>query len=116
MTRQLNKDIIRSHNEVMQVIGVAEPENMLSEPQALTARHEAWENAIGLRLLAIGRFVHASGAWGVNGMRQRILVRTSGSSRYPVTSLTESIYISYTKATHVFLFLSFGVMNGVSGH
>ncbi|OIW29927.1 hypothetical protein CONLIGDRAFT_632023 [Coniochaeta ligniaria NRRL 30616] len=79
VTRQINKDIIRSHNEVMQVIGVAEPENVFSEPQALTARHDAWENALGSRLLRIGRFVQASGACGINGMRQRILLYQSYS-------------------------------------
>jgi hypothetical protein len=77
-TRQKNKDIIRSHNEVMQVIGVAEPENTSSEPQVSSdARQREWEDEVGGRLLEIGRFVHESSAWGVNGVRRRILVRTS---------------------------------------
>ncbi|KAB5575835.1 hypothetical protein GE09DRAFT_1053330 [Coniochaeta sp. 2T2.1] len=79
VTRQMNRDIIRSHNEVMQVIGVAEPEDVASEPQKRVARHLEWENAMGLRLLAAGRFVYATGAWGVNGMRQRILLYKSYS-------------------------------------
>jgi hypothetical protein len=71
----MNKDIIRSHNEVMQVIGVAEPDNVMSEPQKLTASHKAYENDIGIWLLSVGRFVSASGVWGVAGIRHRILVR-----------------------------------------
>jgi len=72
----MNKDIIRSHNEVMQVIGVAEPENVVSEPQKLTASHHAWENDVGLRLLRIGRILNGCGVCGVMGMQQRILVRS----------------------------------------
>ena len=81
LTRQMNKDIIRSHNEVMQVIGVAEPENVVSEPQKLTASHHAWENDVGLRLLRLGRLVNGCGVWGVMGMQQRILVRPARSLR-----------------------------------
>lgn len=84
VTRQINRDIIRSHNEVMQVIGVAEPENMASEPQAISQEHLEWEEAIGLRLLANGRCVHASAACGVNGMRQRILVSPALLTYYEV--------------------------------
>lgn len=82
LTRQINRDIIRSHNEVMQVIGVAEPENLTSEPKKLTEGHRAWEENVGMRLFAVGRFASTSGVWGVLGMRRRILVRGHGALRW----------------------------------
>ncbi|KAL1874760.1 hypothetical protein VTK73DRAFT_237 [Phialemonium thermophilum] len=75
-TNRINKDIVRSHNEVMLVIGVAEPENGgLSESQALAAqRHHQYEETIGMNLLYVGRIVEAMGSWGINGTRHRILL------------------------------------------
>lgn len=75
-TRQINKDVIRSHNEVMLVIGVAEPENGITESQAEAARkHQQYEDDVGHVLLRVGRVVEAAASWGVNGVRNRILVR-----------------------------------------
>jgi hypothetical protein len=74
-TKKINKDIIRSHNEVMQVIGVAEPETGAVDLQAeLRLRQHENEDRIGRRLLTIGRAFEMGGVWGVNGLRQRILV------------------------------------------
>lgn len=82
-SKRINRDIIRSHNEVMLVIGVAEPENGLSESQAETARrHHQYEDDTGHTLLRIARVVEAAGAWGVTGARHRILVCISLSNGY----------------------------------
>ncbi|KAK5993428.1 hypothetical protein PT974_06859 [Cladobotryum mycophilum] len=75
-TMRMNRDIIRSHNEVMLVIGVAEPENPNAGPEAdLQRRHEAHEESIGLKLAsAAKRCVESVGIFGVNGLRDRILI------------------------------------------
>ncbi|KJZ75017.1 hypothetical protein HIM_05503 [Hirsutella minnesotensis 3608] len=75
-TRRINREIVRSHNEVMLVIGVAEAENPSSSSEAESQRrHEAHEEAIGLSLASPAkRFVEAVGIFGINGMRQRILI------------------------------------------
>ncbi|KYK61546.1 hypothetical protein DCS_02688 [Drechmeria coniospora] len=74
-TRRMNRDIVRSHNEVMLVIGVAEAENPLSTLEVESKRrHEDYEEEIGLGLLSSAQHcVEAVGVFGVNGLRQRIL-------------------------------------------
>lgn len=76
-TKRINRDIIRSHNEVMLVIGVAEPENPNAGPEAESERrHEAHEEVIGLRLAAAAkRCIETAGVFGIHGLRQRILVQ-----------------------------------------
>lgn len=77
-TKRINRDVIRSHNEVMMVIGVAEPENGIAEAQVEAARrHHQHEDRIGRRLLLVGGIVETAAIWGINGMRQRIIVRNS---------------------------------------
>ncbi|ODA79805.1 hypothetical protein RJ55_05401 [Drechmeria coniospora] len=75
-TRRMNRDIVRSHNEVMLVIGVAEAENPLSTLEVESKRrHEDYEEEIGLGLLSSAQHcVEAVGVFGVNGLRQRILI------------------------------------------
>lgn len=75
-TKRINRDIIRAHNEVMLVIGVAEPENPYSGPEAESQRrHDAYEESIGLKLATPARrCVESVGIFGVHGLRQRILV------------------------------------------
>ncbi|GAB1314190.1 ER-bound oxygenase mpaB/mpaB'/Rubber oxygenase catalytic domain-containing protein [Madurella fahalii] len=74
-TKRINRDVIRSHNEVMMVIGVAEPENCTVDSEAEAARrHHQYEDRIGRRLLLAGGVLETAGIWGVNGMRQRILL------------------------------------------
>ena len=68
--------MIRSHNEVMQVIGVAEPENtnIFAEAEMQREHHE-YEQRMGYHLLDIARVVQICGiSVGMNGFRQRILV------------------------------------------
>jgi hypothetical protein len=75
-TMRINRDIIRSHNQVMFIIGIAEPENPGPEVDLLR-RHGAYEEAIGLKLASSAkRCVEAVGMFGINGLRDRILVRS----------------------------------------
>ncbi|KAK0383819.1 hypothetical protein NLU13_9730 [Sarocladium strictum] len=75
-TKRLNRDLIRAHNEVMLVIGVAEPENPNAGPEAERAiRHYVYEDAVGARLGNVAQqCVQAVGVFGIAGARQRILV------------------------------------------
>jgi hypothetical protein len=75
-TKRINKDIIRSHNEVMLVIGVAEQENPTTSPEAESdKRHALYEDDVGTNLAVSAlRCVDAAGAFGLDGFRQRILV------------------------------------------
>ncbi len=75
-TKRINKDVVRSHNEVMLVIGVAEPENggaLDAQIEARLIQHEN-EDRIGRRLRNVGRVLQLGGIWGLYGLRQRILV------------------------------------------
>ncbi|KAF4465548.1 hypothetical protein FALBO_7599 [Fusarium albosuccineum] len=75
-TKRINRDIIRSHNEVMLVIGVAEQENPNSNPEAESnRRHAMYEEDVGFNLAVSAlRCVEAVGAFGLDGLRQRILI------------------------------------------
>ncbi|KAL7903428.1 hypothetical protein HDV63DRAFT_364000 [Trichoderma sp. SZMC 28014] len=73
-TMRINRDIIRSHNQVMFIIGIAEPENPGPEVDS-QRRHGAYEEAIGLKLASTAkRCVEAVGVFGINGLRERILI------------------------------------------
>ncbi|KAL7948936.1 hypothetical protein V8C42DRAFT_312713 [Trichoderma barbatum] len=73
-TMRINRDIIRSHNQVMFIIGIAEPENPGPEVDS-QRRHGAYEEAIGLKLASSAkRCVEAVGLFGINGLRDRILI------------------------------------------
>lgn len=64
----------------MQVIGVAEPDNggpsadIQTEP---SSKQSEDDERIGRRLLHVGRLLELGGVWGINGVRQRVLVRSS---------------------------------------
>ncbi|KAJ4268325.1 hypothetical protein NW762_002388 [Fusarium torreyae] len=75
-TKRINRDIIRSHNEVMLVIGVAEQENPTTNPEAESdRRHAMYEDDIGINFaFSALRCVDAAGAFGLDGFRQRILI------------------------------------------
>ncbi|RYP29914.1 hypothetical protein DL767_006513 [Monosporascus sp. MG133] len=74
-TKRTIKDFIRAHNEVMLVIGVAEPDNAgISEEQArLAVARQMYEADTGRSLLNVGRSLGILGIWGVHGTRQRVL-------------------------------------------
>ncbi|KAK2002685.1 hypothetical protein LX36DRAFT_651943 [Colletotrichum falcatum] len=74
-TKRMNRDMVRSHNEVMQVIGVAEPDNAPPSAEVDSLRrYFNYEDAVGTRLLRFGRALEIAGVWGINGMRLRILL------------------------------------------
>ncbi|KAK0652140.1 hypothetical protein B0T16DRAFT_405530 [Cercophora newfieldiana] len=74
-TRRINRDVIRSHNEVMLVIGVAEPENSTPDVHIeATKKRLEYEELMGGRLFIASGILETAGVWGVNGMRQRILL------------------------------------------
>ncbi|KAK7749535.1 hypothetical protein SLS53_000111 [Cytospora paraplurivora] len=76
-TRRINRDIIRSHNEVMQVIGVVEPEESKEEVVAERLRrigHAQHDSRLGRRYYAQWRLWELGGVWGFGGIRQRIFL------------------------------------------
>ncbi|KAI0011163.1 hypothetical protein F4779DRAFT_574526 [Xylariaceae sp. FL0662B] len=75
-TRQTIRDVIRAHNEVMLVIGVAEPENYGVSPTEIESarQYQDYESQTGRTLHSLGRTLGILGVWGVVSIRQRILV------------------------------------------
>ena len=79
-TRRINRDIIRAHNEVMLAIGVVEPETSWQEniaKQQSVMRHRRAEATLAKGLLFVNGIIEKSVVWGVDGMRQRIMVSAS---------------------------------------
>lgn len=70
----------------MLVIGVAEPENPNTGPEAESQRqHDAFEETIGRRLDSNARrCLEMVGLFGIHGLRQRILV-SDGASNFTTT-------------------------------
>ncbi|CAP73558.1 uncharacterized protein PODANS_2_9250 [Podospora anserina S mat+] len=90
-TRRINRDVVRSHNEVMTVIGVAEPDNGPDDAHAMSShRHNVYEDRWGNRLLNLGGVLDTACVWGVNGMRQRILLY----KRYSRVPFTETFALA----------------------
>lgn len=75
-TKQIIKDVIRAHNEVMQVIGVAEPENIgISAADLETAKlYHEYESDTGRTLYQFGSSLGILSTWGVLNIRRRIMV------------------------------------------
>lgn len=75
-SKTINRDLIRSHNEVMVVIGVAEPDvpKQTSETES-QRRHDLYEETVGIRIDSVARHcMELVGIVGIAGLRQRILV------------------------------------------
>ncbi|KAI0490931.1 hypothetical protein F4859DRAFT_459791 [Xylaria cf. heliscus] len=89
-SKRINKDIIRAHNEVMLVIGVAEqdPGGPSSAVGDSTRLHNEYENSTGRNFLRLGRVLVVVGIWGVHGVRQRILVYRD-AARFPFLDLMQ---------------------------
>ncbi|KAK2602805.1 hypothetical protein N8I77_009310 [Diaporthe amygdali] len=90
-TRRINRDVIRSHNEVMLVIGVVEAENSIDEARAERARHIAHlqhDTRLARRFEWVSRACELTGVWGVAGLRQRILLYRD-YSHVPVSRLIQ---------------------------
>ncbi|KAI1423035.1 hypothetical protein F5Y12DRAFT_716813 [Xylaria sp. FL1777] len=89
-SKRMNKDIIRSHNEVMLVIGVAEqdPGGSVSTAVDATRLHNEYENSTGRHFLRAGRVLVIAGIWGVHGIRQRVLVYKE-AARFPFLDMMQ---------------------------
>ncbi|KAI0897822.1 hypothetical protein F4806DRAFT_378647 [Annulohypoxylon nitens] len=75
-TKQIIKDVIRAHNEVMLVIGVAEPESTginIADLES-TKQHQEYESDTGRTLYQLGTSLGILNTWGVLNIRRRILV------------------------------------------
>ena len=82
-TKRLNREIVRSHNEVMHVIGVAEPDPSSNEAEVLAARrYMMYEQDVGDRMGRLGDILTEVGVWGVWGLRRRVLVREGEAASY----------------------------------
>ncbi|CAG9949419.1 unnamed protein product [Clonostachys rosea f. rosea IK726] len=75
-SKRINRDMIRSHNEVMLVVGVAEPENPSAPGEAESKRrHSEYEESTGSRLAWTAKaLIHGIGLFGLTGARERVLV------------------------------------------
>ncbi|KAI0840079.1 hypothetical protein F5Y06DRAFT_247559 [Hypoxylon sp. FL0890] len=75
-TKQIIKDVIRAHNEVMLVIGVAEPENsgINAADLELAKQYQEYESDTGRTLYQLGTTLGILSTWGVLNIRRRILV------------------------------------------
>ncbi|KAI0600457.1 hypothetical protein F4775DRAFT_582705 [Biscogniauxia sp. FL1348] len=101
-TKRIIKDVIRAHNEVMLVIGVAEPENGTNTAEAEFGRqYTEYESDTGRYLHFFGRALIITGIWGVHGIRQRIIVYRERAS----LSFLELLHTEYT--THSLMRLGF---------
>lgn len=90
-TRRINRDVIRSHNEVMLVIGVVEAENSIDEVRAERARlnaHLQHDTRLARRFEWASRACELAGVWGIAGLRQRILLYRE-YAHVPVTRLVQ---------------------------
>lgn len=76
-TKQMNKDIIRAHNEVMAVIGVAEADHPTHDQEhELRIQHELSEEQTAKNIAFAAKWsLDAIGIFGAHGLRQRTLVR-----------------------------------------
>ncbi|CAK7227887.1 hypothetical protein SEUCBS140593_006727 [Sporothrix eucalyptigena] len=75
-TRRINRNIIRAHNEVMQVIGVAEPDSLMTaeseaDNQLIQQLHE---DKLGHKLFWPMRTIGLLGLWGAEPLRQSVLL------------------------------------------
>lgn len=96
-SKQMNKDIIRAHNEVMLVVGVAEqePGGSSSSGEDPMELYNEYANDRGRYFLRLGRGLIIAGQWGVHGVRRRILVYKE-TAKFPFFDLMLSEARTYT--------------------
>ncbi|KAK8003447.1 hypothetical protein PG989_003166 [Apiospora arundinis] len=81
-TKSVIKSMIRAHNEVMHVIGVAEPDDPSTSgfaetrdtASSLVQDQLEYENTVAQALIPAGRLLTDIGTWALEGVRQRSLV------------------------------------------
>ncbi|KAI1406425.1 hypothetical protein F4819DRAFT_481534 [Hypoxylon fuscum] len=76
LTKRIIKDVIRAHNEVMLVIGVAEPENngINAADLEIAKQYQEYESDTGRTLYQLGSSLGIFQTWGVLNIRRRLLV------------------------------------------
>ncbi|CAK7220656.1 hypothetical protein SCUCBS95973_004233 [Sporothrix curviconia] len=84
-TRRINRNIIRAHNEVMQVIGVAEPDSLLAAESEANNQliQQLHEDRLGHKLYVPMRIIGAVGVWGAEPLRQRALLFREYNNHLP---------------------------------
>ncbi|KAI5865455.1 hypothetical protein GGS23DRAFT_427440 [Durotheca rogersii] len=75
-TKDTIKGLIRAHNEVMQVIGVAEPDStsISVDDLASAKQYHEYESDTGRGLYQLGTSLGILGTWGIINIRRRIMV------------------------------------------
>ncbi|KKF95827.1 hypothetical protein CFO_g1840 [Ceratocystis platani] len=93
LSRELNRRTIRSHNEVMHVIGVAEHDSSPAINEALPQKEYAtYEATVGYRMHRVSFTAINAGLWCMNGLRDRLLVwRNLG--RHPLHELVKGAHL-----------------------
>ncbi|KAK1761025.1 hypothetical protein QBC47DRAFT_368860 [Echria macrotheca] len=120
-TRRINRDLIRAHNEVMQVIGVAEPENSAAEAQAEAARRhqqyeerDAYENRVAAGLHLVHGIASGGLIWGSAGLRGRISIY-SRFSQVPFIDLFQQSLQEQSVSSYLYTGLpSYSLALGIS--
>ncbi|KAI1375147.1 hypothetical protein F4677DRAFT_423277 [Hypoxylon crocopeplum] len=114
-TKQIIKDVIRAHNEVMLVIGVAEPENggINATDLEMAQQYQDYEGDTGRTLYSLGTSLGILSTWGILNIRRRILVY----KRHADMSFVRLLQME--RSSHSFIRLCFAgypchmVMNGL---
>lgn len=92
-TKRINRNIVRSHNEVMHVIGVAEPDSLITaeseSDNQLIQQH--LEDMLGRKLWDPARVLGALGVWGAEPLRQRAFVGVSGRRSLVFLVITNNV-------------------------
>lgn len=98
-TKSVIKSMIRAHNEVMHVIGVAEPDDPSASgfaetrdtASSLVQDQLEYENTVAQALIPAGCLLADIGVWAIEGVRQRSLVSILQRIYTPPTILAEPI-------------------------
>ncbi|CAH0059109.1 unnamed protein product [Clonostachys solani] len=103
-SKRINRDMIRSHNEVMLVVGVAEPENPSTAPGEVESKrqHSEYEETTGSRLSwAAKKCFNSIGLFGLTGARQRVLVYKRYSNT-PLRDLYRMARMNFSVSQYMF--------------
>ncbi|KAL5604150.1 hypothetical protein BROUX41_002137 [Berkeleyomyces rouxiae] len=104
LSRVLNRRTIRSHNEVMHVIGVAEPDSGPTTAEAqIQSQYFTYETTTGYHLHRISFAAIEAGIWSMNGLRNRLIVwRDLGN--HPLHELVKGAHLEPGNAIGKLLF------------
>ncbi|CAH0029079.1 unnamed protein product [Clonostachys rhizophaga] len=117
-SKRINRDMIRSHNEVMLVVGVAEPETPSAAPgeAELKRQHSEYEESTGSRLAWTAKaLIHGIGLFGLTGARERVLVFKRYSDT-PFRDLYRMTRMNFSVSQYVFPGSPAGILAGWCQH